>query len=77
MEDLFALLADQPLPPSSGYTPSEHELAQCQKALKDGATHLLRRELQRWVYHDLMPCLVKYGCYPPPSTAQRRGGLPI
>lgn len=28
------------------------------------------KRFQKWLFHDVIPCLVKYGCYPAPITVQ-------
>lgn len=76
LETLSDALRQAPLPPTSGIQPSEHELKQVEHALRTETFDRLSRRLQRWVCHDLMPSLQKFGTYPPPDRRNQHYEAP-
>lgn len=64
---LLDLIRKQPLPEYEGREPSELDLHRITKLFRENRLDEVPDEHQRWLCYRLIPCLMKYGVYPPPG----------
>jgi len=58
-----------PMPKYEGTEPSEVEIERIKKYMEEDRFDELSDGHQEWVCNRLLPSLVRYGVYPPPSSS--------
>ena len=64
---LYELFINAPLPPYDGPEPDSENLKRLTRLYDEQRLDELTPVEERWMYHRFMPCLTRYGCYPPPK----------
>lgn len=65
--DIFDVIRRSPLPKYEGIEPSQTEVAYIANTLLNSNIDQLERRYRRWICHRFLPCVLRYGTYPPPD----------